>query len=183
MIQFNNILDPKIATLLKEGCVGVLRTDTLYGIVARADDEHAVEKVYNLKLRTPTKSPIILIASHDQMYEDDIVFRSTLDTFWPGKVSAILPSSNAPLWIRRKNNSVAYRMPDDKKLTDLVAQTGPLIAPSANIEGKPPARDIAEAIAYFGEGVDFYVEGGRVLDDSPSQLLKFKGDGTWDKLR
>ena len=41
-------------------------------------------------------------------------------------------------------------------------QTGPLIAPSANLQGQPPAKNIQEAYEYFGDAVDLYVDGGTV---------------------
>lgn len=102
---------------------------------------------------------------------------------WPGKVSVIMPSVNAPIWIRRDNNSVAYRLPANAELRDLIAKTGPLIAPSANPEGYKPAMNIDEAYDYFGDGVDAYVDGGYVLDDTPSQLLLVRDDGTVERLR
>ncbi|MEK7077097.1 MAG: Sua5/YciO/YrdC/YwlC family protein, partial [Patescibacteria group bacterium] len=58
---------------------------------------------------------------------------------------------------------------------------GPLVAPSANIEGKPPAWTIKEAKKYFGDKADFYVDGG-TIKKSPSMLIKIE-DGTAVRLR
>ena len=41
---------------------------------------------------------------------------------------------------------------------------------------------IHEAVAYFGEKVDFYVDGGVVEDDTPSQLYRLLDDGM-ERLR
>ena len=65
----NNELNQLVLTLQRGG-VAVLRTDTLYGIVARADDEAAVAQVYRLKQRDSNKSPIILVADASQTYVD-----------------------------------------------------------------------------------------------------------------
>lgn len=178
-----DVINDSIVTLLQKGGVGVLRTDTLYGIVACADNEAAVERVYTVKGRTPTKPPIILIASTDQLLHtyDDATLRR-LEAFWPGKVSIILPAPDAPAWLVRSGDSLAYRMPDDEALRELLKRTGPLIAPSANPEGLPPAMSIHEAVAYFGEKVDFYVDGGVVEDDSPSRLYRLL-DGGMERLR
>ena len=46
MIVFPDITSPKIAEMLNSGAIGVLLTDTLYGVVARADNEAAVERVF-----------------------------------------------------------------------------------------------------------------------------------------
>ena len=175
--------DGKLVQLLRAGGVAVLRTDTLYGVVARADMQAAVERVYKVKGRTPTKSPIVLIAGPEAMFDSytEAELRDVAE-LWPGKNSVILPSTVAPEWIARGNASVAYRVPDDEALRDLLAQTGPLIAPSANPEGLPPAMTIEAAKQYFGDAIDAYVDGGEVKDDTPSQLFRVTSDGL-ERLR
>lgn len=176
--------DSDVIHVLQKGGIAVIRTDTLYGVVARADDQNAVERVYELKGRDDTKSPIVLVASIEQLYDEPTISETQLlDTVWPGKVSVILPSTKAPAWIRRGNESVAYRLPADPKLCALLETTGPLIAPSANPQGQLPAMTIEQAIAYFGDNVDCYVDGGKVLDDTPSQLLRLKDNGEVERLR
>jgi len=183
MRVFTDKHDHDIVRLLSGGGVGILRTDTLYGIVARANDERAVEQVYHLKDRDSTKSPIVLISSLEQLFDQpDEATAKLIDDVWPGKVSIIIPSSHAPSWITRGNGSVAYRLPADDSLRQLLAQTGPLIAPSANPEGEAPAMTVDAAITYFGDDIDFYVDEGEVVDAAPSQLLRLI-DGTLERLR
>jgi len=180
----SNCLDSDIIRALHSGGIVVLRTDTLYGIVARADDEEAVKRVYDLKGRDGDKSPIVLIASVAQLYDEPKIFEEKfLSTVWPGKVSVILSSTDAPEWIERRNKSVAYRIPGDAKLRILAETVGPLIAPSANPQGKTPAMTIQQAIEYFGSSVDYYVDGGEVFDSTPSQLLKINEGGEVERLR
>lgn len=170
--------------MLRRGKNGVVRTDTLYGIVAQAANEHAVEAVYVAKGRTPTKSPIVLIANIGQLidiYDETTITR--VGDLWPGKNSVILPSPHGPAWLTRGNASIAYRIPDDARLRQLLEQTGPLIAPSANPEGQTPAMTIAEAQEYFGDKVDFYVDGGEVTNDMPSKLWRLRSDGELERLR
>lgn len=166
-----------VTSILLSGGIGILRTDTLYGIVSSAMDERAVERIYRVKGRTPTKPPIILIASPDQLlneYDDRTMQR--VGDLWPGRNSIILDAPGAPSWLVRVGNSLAYRVPDNEALRQLLEKTGPLIAPSANPEGEPPAMSIDEAKDYFGEKVDFYVDGGRVTDDTPSKLYRLHID-------
>ena len=184
MKLFTDITNPEVIETLKRGGVVVLRTDTLYGVLARAQDAVAVAKVYALKDRDEKKSPIVLIASPEQLFDEPSeVVKKTMSEVWPGKVSIIMPSTRAPLWIRRENDSVAYRLPASENLRRLIEQTGPLIAPSANPEGHEPAMSVEEAFDYFGEGADAYVDGGYVYDDTPSQLLLVRDDGTIERLR
>lgn len=184
MKHFTNLNDPEIIELLENGAIGVIRTDTLYGVVANATNQVVVDRVYGVKGRDDTKSPIVLIADPTQLFDEPShAEQSLLDEVWPGKVSVIMSSKAAPSWITRGNASVAYRLPADETLRGLLRQTGPLIAPSANPQGQPPAMTIDEAIGYFGDEIDFYVNGGHVTDDSPSQLLRLDEYGTVERLR
>lgn len=183
MPRIRSEFDDELIAVLSRGGVAVIRTDTLYGLVASADNSLAVEKIYRLKHRDQAKSPIVLIADMSQLYEAPTP--DTLDTLrlmWPGPYSIILPSERAPAWLRRDNYSVAYRVPAVDELRALLLRTGPLIAPSANPEGLAPAMSIEEAVEYFGEAVDLYVDGGLVTDARPSTLLRFTGN-TFERLR
>lgn len=178
--------DPALAAELAGGTIGVLKTDTLYGIVASARHQAAVERVYQIRGRTPAKPCIILIADTDQLLTPaPVSARHVLAEHWPGPVSIILPvEKSVPEWLHRGSGSLAYRVPADEELRRLLGRTGPLIAPSANPEGRPPARNIEEAKNYFGDGVDFYVDSGSVPEDMPpSQLLRVGPDGSTEKLR
>lgn len=184
MHRVNSLLDPTVIAALKRGGVVVARTDTIYGMLARANDDQAVERLYQLKGRSHTKSPIVLIDSRTQLFDEPPLHESSLlDESWPGKVSIIVPSTRAPQWLRRDNASVAYRLPDHDELRQLIRVVGPLAAPSANPEGKPPAANIDEAFAYFGEAVDVYVDGGEVTDNIPSQLIAVATNGEVTRLR
>jgi len=184
MKVFSSINDPQVIRILKSGGIGVIRTDTLYGLVGRADDQVAVQRIYDLKHRDEAKSPIVLIGMPGQVYDEPPELAKPIITAsWPGKISIILPSENAPEWIRRANGSVAYRLPDDQQLRRLLRNRGPTVAPSANPEGEEPAIDIHQAAAYFGNGVDFYVDGGTVTDRTPSQLIRVAPDGRTERLR
>lgn len=184
MKVFGSVVDQELVDRLKSGAVGVLRTDTLYGIVAAAGNEAAVERVYELKGRDGNKSPIVLVHGQTDLFDTPTnATEDYLSEVWPGPVSVILPSSNAPDWITRGNGSVAYRLPADQSLHWLLERTGPLIAPSANPQGDPPATSLDQALGYFGYGVDFYVDGGTVQNMSPSRLMRLHNNGTAERLR
>ena len=169
----------QLATILKSGGVAVIRTDTLYGIVARADNEQAVDRVFRAKHRDPKKSCIILIANKSQAYGDmdSVTYDNSVPT------SILIESPQAPHWLLRANSQLAYRIPNNTFLVELLEKTGPLIAPSANIEGETPASTIEEAKAFFGSTVDIYVDGGKVPSDTPpSRLIRYT-NGLIERLR
>jgi len=184
MRVFSDKHDQKVVDILLKGGIGILRTDTIYGVVCCADNKTAVNRLFAAKGRDDGKSPIVLIAGQDQMFDmPSPQEQIELDKVWPGKVSIIINSVKAPSWITRGNGSVAYRLPADDNLRKLLEKTGPLIAPSANPQGVIPATTIDEAKDYFGETVDFYIDEGEVNDNTPSQLLRLDPDGIVERLR
>jgi L-threonylcarbamoyladenylate synthase len=173
-------MDRKISEIIKKGGVGVLPTDTLYGLVGSAFSKEAVDRIYDLKSRSEKKSLIILISSIDDLNKFGVELTDTVKKFikkhWPGKVSIIFPFNNKKLYyLDKMNGTLAFRFPKKGDLIKLIKETGPLVAPSANPEGLAPANDIDEARIYFDEKIDFYVDGGKI-ESEPSTLIKIDGD-------
>ena len=160
-----------IVNILKNGGIGVIPTDTIYGIVGSALNPQTVEKIYTLRKRSKNKPFIILISSLDDLKKFDVTLTKEQENFlkkiWPNPVSVVLP---------RGKNSLAFRMPKNKNLLDLLKRTGPLVAPSANIEGQKPAQTLDEAKKYFGDQVDFYIDGGELIA-KPSALIELASSG------
>ena len=98
--------------------------------------------------------------------------------------SVIVESPSAPTYLKRDGSNLAYRIENSGWLSDILHKTGPLVAPSANPEGDPTAKNIDEAKAYFGDTVDLYIDGGQVPDDiAPSRIIRVNPDGSVDQLR
>lgn len=175
-----------IIEILKKGGVGVLPTDTLYGLVGSALFKKAVERIYRLRARDPGKPMIVLLSSLDDLEIFGVGIskdaRGVLRKIWPGKISVVLP---CPLkkykYLHRGLETIAFRVPKKAALRRLLKQTGPLVAPSVNISGQPPARTLAEAKKYFGVRVDFYY-GRTKLTGLPSTLVAYQS-GKWKVLR
>ena len=160
---------------IKNGKLAVFPTDTLYGIHASALNPTAVEKIYEVRGRSSNKPMIVLICSIDQIKQFDIQIdnqtKEILNKYWPGKVSIALPCPNKKFsYLHRGTNTIAFRMPDKADLLKFLDKTGPLTSTSVNPEGLAPAKTIVEAKKYFGEKIDFYVDGG-ILDSEPSTLI------------
>lgn len=165
----------KEAEALRRGMIGVLPTDTLYGIVASAFNEESVRRVYTLKERAPTKPCIILIPSPEDVAAFGVILsktrREVLTRYWPGPVSIIMSCGpDVPEYLHRGTGTLAFRVPNDEWLVSFLRYSDPLIAPSANPEGLKPAETIEEAKEYFGTRVDFYMDGG-MRADMPSKLI------------
>ena len=177
VILLNNMDFIKI---LKDGGVGVIPTDTIYGIVASAMSEKSCERVRKIKGRSDDKGFITLISSIDDLEKFGVSVSEKakifMQKFWPGKVSVSLVFENRNFdYLSAKDGTIAFRFPDKKNLIEILKQTGPLIAPSTNPQGFPPAKNIEEAKKYFGDKIDFYMDEGELTSD-PSTLTKIIGD-------
>jgi L-threonylcarbamoyladenylate synthase len=176
-----------LINVLGGGGVAVMPTDTIYGVVGRAQDISTVERIYKLKKRAPKKPCIILISDMSELDKFSIILsgeqKKVLQKYWPGSVSIILDCAEEKFsYLHRGTKTLAFRLPAQESLQNLLKKTGPLIAPSANPEGLPPARNINEAKNYFGDNIDLYVDGGQI-ENKASKLIRLNKDGTADILR
>lgn len=177
----------QIVNLLKAGKVGVMPTDTIYGIVGSALNPETVEEIYTLRKREKDKPFIILISSIEDLKKFEVSLteeqKNFLENNWPNPLSVILAVNVEKLkYLHRGKNSLAFRMPKDETLRELLRQTGPLVAPSVNLEGVKPAEEVEEAKKYFGSRVTFYVDGGK-LKSKPSTIIQLYEDGSRIVLR
>ena len=159
------------------GAVGVLPTDTVYGVVCRASDQTAVERLYALKHREG-KPGTIIAASIDQLVQLGLKARylKAVDQFWPGPVSVIIPCGAELAYLHQGKFSLAVRVPDNNELLNLLTKTGPLLTSSANHPGEPLSTSIKQAKDYFQSEVDFYVDGGDLSDHQPSTIIRIVDD-------
>lgn len=169
------MFDEVLKKLAKPGAVGVVPTDTLYGLVARASDQKAVQRLYELKHREH-KPGTLIAASIEQLVELGIKRRylSAVEQFWPGAVSVEIPHQIA--YLNQNTGRQAIRIPDDRELLKFLKKTGPLQTTSVNLPGEKPAATIDEAQAYFGDKVDFYVDGGDLSGRKPSTIIRIIDD-------
>jgi len=164
--------------LKQPGAVGVLPTDTVYGLAARAADPAAVTRLYALKKRE-NKPGTLIAANLEQLEELGLKHRylKAVEQFWPGAVSVIIPAADPRLsYLHQGKMSLAVRIPDDDGLQKLLRQTGPLLTSSANPPGEPTAVTIAQAKQYFGDQVDFYQDGGDLSARQPSTVIRIIDD-------
>lgn len=179
--------EKEIVSVLLDGGVGVLPTDTLYGLVGSALNKASVERIYSIRKRDLKKPMIILISSVDDLKDFGISLNpeqeKILKKMWPAKVSVVVECNDKRMkHLLRGGKTLAFRMPDDKDLLSLLKKTGPLVAPSANLAGQKPAEDFKGAYKYFENKVDFYVDMGKIKGE-PSTLVRLEGDGKIEVLR
>lgn len=162
----------KAAKLLKEGQIGVLPTDSVYGIMADAFNIEAVNSVFKIKDRPNNKPLIILLSKVSDMLKfgvspNDI---AKAKSYWPGKTSLVFRVKKGFEYINNGSDTLAFRIPDYEMIQKVLVITGPLVAPSANPSNLSPATDVKQAIDYFKDKVDFYLDDG-VKNSMPSRII------------
>jgi len=128
----------KAATLLLEGAIVGMPTETVYGAAANAYDEEAIRKLFHVKGR-PIENPLIVHIS-DFVQLEEIVSEWTpaadilANRFWPGPLTLVVKKSDLiPSVVTGGLDTVAVRMPDHPVALELIEAAGvPLVGPSAN---------------------------------------------------
>lgn len=164
------------AAALQGGAVGVIPTDTVYGLACSASDQDAVKRLYGLKKRE-AKPGTVIAASTDQLIRLGIKesYLKPVAHYWPNPISMVIPNHELA-YLHLGAGGIAVRIPNHPALTRLLEITGPLLTSSANQPGEPEARTVDEAKAYFNEGVDFYVDGGDLSARKASTVIRIVDD-------
>lgn len=150
------------AETLKRGGLVAFPTDTVWGVMARMEDEAACHRIYALKGREEGKPLQVLVADLESALKLAALgplearFLRLVEAFWPGGLTVVVPGRNIPPWIS-KDGSVGLRMPAHDLLRDLLRRVGGYAAAtSLNRSGEPPVRSEEEARAF---AVDFVFPG------------------------
>ncbi len=175
--NFTKLDDIELVQLIKSGAIGVLPTDTVYGLVGSARMPSILDQINVLKGREQ-KAGTILAESVDQLIEFglDPLALNKVAHLWPNPISVVIDCDNSVINQIQGSGSVAVRIPANEQLRSLLLATGPLVTSSANLSGKQVVSKIEQATKIFGENVSFYVDGGDLSDNAASTIVKLSGD-------
>lgn len=168
------------AELIRNGGLVAFPTETVYGLGASAFDPDAIERVFLAKGR-PSDNPLIVHISSIEQLRDfavtipDQAFTLT-EQLWPGPLTLVLPKKPGVLdRITAGLSTVAVRMPDHPLALELISQSGPLVAPSANRSGRPSPTKAAHVHQDFGEQIPV-LDGGETRLGLESTVLDLSND-------
>ena len=173
----------RAAEVLKSGGVIVVPTDTVYGLLGKAESVHAVKKMFAIKNRPAEKAfPIFVkdIASARLFAYISDRKEKFLEKVWPGQVTVVFDHKKKfPNVLTGGMQTIGMRMPDHPFVSDLLEQVDfPLAQTSANISSEPPAKNRAELEHYFlnaENAPDLVIDGGEVGGQS-SVVIDFTRD-------
>lgn len=131
------------AELIKNGGIVAFPTETVYGLGANVFDESAIAKIFMAKMR-PVDNPLIAhVAEIDQIGrltgEINDNARRFIDAFFPGPLTLVLPKSAGVSLIATAGlDTIGVRMPRFELAQMFLKACGvPVVAPSANLSGRP----------------------------------------------
>lgn len=151
---------------LKAGNPVVFPTETVYGLGAPLFSTVAVEKIFAIKGR-PSDNP--LIAHVSNMEQVDRLATNLPDSFyrlakqfWPGPLTLIVPRKpEVPSIVSAGHPTIAIRMPSHPVAQALINGVGePLVAPSANLSGRPSPTCIQDVLEDLNGKVHYAIDGG-----------------------
>ena len=155
ILQSDNLSDlQQAAELLRAGETVAFPTDTVFGLGANAQNDAAVQKIYQAKGR-PSDKPLILLI-HDkaqlQQFVDEVsdVAVKLIETFWPGPLTLVLPlkQNTVSETVTRGMTTIGVRMPNHPVALKLLQLANvPIAAPSANLSGNPSPATAEEVAA------------------------------------
>ncbi len=179
-----------VAKCLDNGMVVALPTDTFYGLAVDPVNLHAVEQIYELKMRAKHKPLSLLIADVAQAYElareVDTAFDRLAEKFWPGPLTIIVKAgSRLPLRVTAHTGNVALRVPEATIARAVSASLGlPITATSANLAGRNECTHAHCVLEQLGDKIPIIVDGGPTARSLPTTIVDLSGGGnSWMILR
>tara|TARA_B110000090_G_scaffold106907_1_gene119945 strand:- start:7761 stop:8708 length:948 start_codon:yes stop_codon:yes gene_type:complete len=168
------------ASLLKEGKLVAIPTETVYGLGANALDCKAIASIYTVKNR-PTFNPLILhFASWEaaQPYVKEVPEEITrlASKFCPGSISFLLQKTDLVSDIVTAGSShVVVRVPDHPVTLELLSLLDfPLAAPSANISNTVSPTSAQHVEDGLGDQIEYVLDGGESKIGVESTIVSFQ---------
>lgn len=180
------ILDPDqiplAAQILLQGELVAFPTETVYGLGAPIFHPGTISKIYTAKGR-PSDNPLIAhIASLSQVEQiaRDIPpeFYLLAKAFFPGPLTIVLKKhSSVPSVVSGGLDTIAVRMPSHPLALALIEAVGqPLVAPSANLSGKPSSTTAQHVAADFKGQIGAVIDGGKTEYGMESTVISLVAD-------
>jgi L-threonylcarbamoyladenylate synthase len=165
------------AEVLFSGGVIVYPTEGVYGLGCLPDEEAAVERVLRLKQRAPGKGLILIAAAAEQLdgWADLPAGRSLPEPEPAYPITWIVPPGPFvhPL-LRGDNDGIAVRLTTNPIARSLCnAVDSPLVSTSANLTGRPTARNRYVLRRQFMQRVDYVIPGDCGPVEGPSEIREF----------
>jgi protein-tyrosine phosphatase len=183
------------AQVIDSGGLVAFPTETVYGIACRAESK-SLAKLGEIKGRGAATSKYYTL--HIGRKEDVEKYvptmrlraRKLIKNAWPGPVTIVFELTENDIKKQResikkevfeclyKDKTIGIRCPDNE-IAAMLLQTAewPVVAPSANITGQPPATDAGQVLQKFSGKIDLLLDGGPCKYGKSSTVVKIGKKG------
>lgn len=169
----------RATTLLKEGRVVAVPTETVYGLAANALNSEAVAAIFEAKDR-PFFDPLIVHIKDMQQLQSLVAdfpedARNLMQRFWPGPLTLVLPKTElVPDLVTSGLPHVAVRMPAHPLMCELLSMLDfPLAAPSANMFGRISPTTPHHVLSQLNGRIPYILDGGACAVGVESTIVAF----------
>ncbi len=169
------------ASVLRDGGVIGLPTETVYGLAARVDHETAIARVFAIKQR-PLSHPLIVHAYGVEQCDEwgvlSPIAQVLAQAFWPGPLTILVyRTSQISDQITGGRDTVALRVPEHALARQLIQELGvPVVAPSANRFGRVSPTTAQHVLRDLGHDVDLILDGGACTIGVESTIIDCTSD-------
>jgi L-threonylcarbamoyladenylate synthase len=167
----------KAVAAVRAGGVIAFPTRCLYGLGADAFNADAVERIFEIKQRSP-QNPILILIDQTSRLERLVAHVSPaaariMDHFWPGRITLVFKAGEAvPPFLTAGSGKIGIRLPGHPVAAALVqALQSPLTGTSANLSGRPGCRRIEDLEFQIAGKLDLILDAGPLKGDVGSTVV------------
>ena len=153
------------AEFIKKGGIVAFPTETVYGLGANVFDKTAIAKIFAAK-RRPNDNP--LIAHVGNLAQIELLVkeitpnaRKFINVFFPAPLTLVLPKAEkVPLVATANLETIGVRMPKNSLALEFLRNCEtPVVAPSANLSGKPSPTNWQAVFEDLNSRIDCILQG------------------------
>ncbi len=182
---------------LKKGRLVGFATETVYGVAALATCDEGMDRLRELKNRPARPFSLHLGSPKDVRHyvlhlpdSAELLIRRG----WPGPVTLVVPAGGqlADARLRRRqglyerlcqDGLIGLRCPDEPVAKAMLSGISlPVVAPSANLAGRPSPRSAAEVLEDLDGKIDLLIDSGPTRHGTDSTIIRC-GEAGWEVLR
>ncbi|HEY4612031.1 MAG TPA: L-threonylcarbamoyladenylate synthase [Bacteroidota bacterium] len=168
--------------VVRQGGLVAFPTETVYGLGADALNARAVEKVFEAKGR-PADNPLIVhVSGEDRLFDfvDEMpaIGSELIKHFWPGPLTLVVKRTFlVPDIVAAHLDTVAVRMPNHPVALALLREFGGgVVAPSANLSGRPSPTTAQHVLNDLRGKVDMILDAGPTSIGVESTVVDITSD-------
>jgi L-threonylcarbamoyladenylate synthase len=169
-------------SLLNEGKLVAIPTETVYGLAANALDADAVIHIFETKNRPHFDPLIVHVGGMEQVdvvasHIPEIAYQ-LMEKLWPGPLTIVLKKhERVPHIVTSGLDTVGVRMPDHKLTLELLRSLEfPLAAPSANPFGYISPTSAQHVIEQLENRIPYILDGGECAVGVESTIIDCSGN-------